>query len=82
MLDVRRRNFIVLLGGAAVAWSFAAQAQQVKKIPRIGVLWPNPPATFQFMRQGLKDFGYGRRGNSTSYPNWRPSLSAFRSTSL
>ena len=22
------------------------------------MLWPNPPAMFDFMRQGLKDFGY------------------------
>jgi putative ABC transport system substrate-binding protein len=52
-----RREFITLLGGAA-AWPLAARAQQGKKIPRIGVLWPNPPAMFDFMRQGLKDFGY------------------------
>jgi putative ABC transport system substrate-binding protein len=56
---MRRREFIILLGGGAtVAWPLAAHAQQAKKIPRIGVLWPNPPATFEFMRQGLKDFGY------------------------
>ena len=54
---MRRREFITLLGGAA-AWPLAARAQQGKKIPRIGVLWPNPPAMFDFMRQGLKDFGY------------------------
>jgi putative ABC transport system substrate-binding protein len=54
---VKRREFITLLGGAAV-WPFAAQAQDAKKIPRIGVLWPNPPATFDFMRQGLRERGY------------------------
>src|SRR5262245_17411819 len=54
---MKRREFITLLGGAA-AWPLAAHAQQGKKIPRIGVLWPNPPATFDFLRQGLKDFGY------------------------
>jgi len=54
----RRREFITLLGGAAAAWPLAAHAQQGNKIPRIGVLWPNPPATFDFLRQGLKDFGY------------------------
>src|SRR5258708_1441228 len=53
-----RRAFITLLGGAAAGWPLAARAQQAKKIPRIGVLWPNPPATFDFMRQGLKNFGY------------------------
>ena len=55
---MKRREFIALLGGAAAAWPLAARAQQAKKTPRIGVLWPNPPATFDFMRQGLKDFGY------------------------
>ena len=55
---MRRRDFITLLGGAATAWPFGVGAQQTKKIPRIGVLWPNPPATFEFMRQGLKDLGY------------------------
>jgi putative ABC transport system substrate-binding protein len=55
---MRRRNFIALLCSAAATWPLAARAQQERKIPRIGVLWPNPPAMFDFMRQGLKGFGY------------------------
>jgi putative tryptophan/tyrosine transport system substrate-binding protein len=54
---MRRREFIGLLGGAAM-WPLASRAQQPRKMPRIGVLWPNPPATFEFLRQGLSDFGY------------------------
>jgi putative ABC transport system substrate-binding protein len=56
---VRRREFIVLLGGAA-AWPLAARAQQ-SRVARIGVLYIGLADAESFkkeLREGLRELGY------------------------
>src|SRR6266567_2683359 len=62
--QVIRREFIKLLGGAAVSWPLAARAQQVERIRRIGVLMglteddPETKVRLAGFQQGLEKRGW------------------------
>jgi putative tryptophan/tyrosine transport system substrate-binding protein len=61
---VKRRELIVLLGGAAAAWPLAGHAQQPGRVPRIGVLIafaendPRTQAIVMAFAQALGRFGW------------------------
>jgi putative ABC transport system substrate-binding protein len=59
---MRRKFFGLALGTLLFALCFAAQAQQPKKVPRIGFLFVNfpssTPARYEGFRQGLRELGY------------------------
>jgi len=59
---MRRRDFIILLGGAVAAWPLAARAQE--RVRRIGVLMSQPAgdpvaqARSAAFLQGLQELGW------------------------
>ena len=59
---LKRREFIVVVGGAA-AWPLAAGAQQVSSVPRIGYLSPGSASSgplnyYDEFRRELRELGY------------------------
>ena len=58
MLDIKRRDFIALVGSGLLLTAEArrARAQQPAKIPRIGIIDDAP--MWQTFRQALRELGY------------------------
>ena len=69
MLDLRRRQFITLIGGAA-AWPLAARAQQragrVRRIAWLGIGRADEPSPYvDSLRAGLRELGWIEGSNLT-----------------
>ena len=75
---MKRREFIVLLGGAAVAWPLAARAQHGERVRRLAVMMggrnadtdPEGRAWFSAFRQGLEDLGWVEGRNFRADYRW------------
>ena len=69
MFDLRRREFITLLGGAAAAWPLEARAQLGERMRRIGALIggaetdPESRARVAALREGLEQRGWSEGRN-------------------
>jgi ABC-type uncharacterized transport system substrate-binding protein len=73
VLDIGRREFITLLGGAAAAWPLAARAQQPGKVYRIGVFTSGAPLmskTWSIFIDGLKELGWTEGKNIAFEPRY------------
>ena len=76
MLDLRRRQFITLLGGAAVAWPLVARAEQSDQVRRIGVLMGYPEsdsdarAWYAAFREVLQKLGWTEGRNIQIDTRW------------
>jgi putative ABC transport system substrate-binding protein len=73
MLSVRRREFMTLLGGAAVAWPVAARAQQ-PAMPVVGFVSGRSPGSDAYLvegfRQGLRENGFTEGQNVALEFRW------------
>jgi putative tryptophan/tyrosine transport system substrate-binding protein len=71
--NLRRREFIALLGGSA-ACPFVAHAQQPRKLPTVGFLSSRSPEESEYLleafRQGLKEGGFVEGQNVAIESRW------------
>jgi putative tryptophan/tyrosine transport system substrate-binding protein len=80
--QLKRREFITLLGGAAAAWPLAARAQQGERVRRIGVLMSAgaddavAQVRYAAFLQGLQQSGWEVGRNVRIETRWAPGGSA------
>ena len=78
---MRRREFIMLLGGAAAAWPLAAYAQQGERMRRIGVVLPAAPEDAEFQSWvGAFLQGLARNRDGSPDPMYGSKLGGLNST--
>src|SRR5260370_25715241 len=72
---IERRTFLGVIAGGLFAAPLAAEAQQARQIPRVGVLmnlYPPDADPPQALRQGLREVGYVEGQNLVI--DWRDQL--------
>jgi putative ABC transport system substrate-binding protein len=73
MLNIRRRELITLLGGAAAAWPLAARAQQSERVRNIAFLMTgrvNAQLRMETIQQGLQKLGWTQGRNVRMEYRW------------
>ena len=71
---MRRREFIMLLGGVVAGWPLPARAQRMEKMPQIGYLGVSSlslePHYIEAFRQKLRDLGHVEGKNIAIEYRW------------
>ena len=81
---MKRREFILALGGGAAAWPLAARAQQAERVRKAGVLAPAAAGTplwqgfVTAFREGLQKLGWSPR-NVAIQERWGANAEQVRS---
>jgi putative tryptophan/tyrosine transport system substrate-binding protein len=81
---MKRRDFIALLGGAALAWPLAARAQQSERVRRVGVLMssaagdPDAQLRVTAFENGLRDLGWIKGRNLRLEYRWADNADLLR----
>jgi putative tryptophan/tyrosine transport system substrate-binding protein len=76
---MKRRDFITLLGGAAMSWPLAARAQQQPKMLRVGFVGMQPresPLYANFLKR-MAELGYQEDRNFTFDYIQTPSIEGY-----
>ncbi len=81
---MKRRDFITMLGGAALAWPLAARAQQPERVRRVGVLLssaagdPEAQLRVAAFEDGLRDLGWIKGRNLRLEYRWADNADLLR----